>query len=57
MAVRGPAGGRIDVSDKEAVKRSAKKLGRSQEEIFAAVDRPGGNPETVAKEVRVARRT
>jgi hypothetical protein len=57
VAVRGPAGGRIDVSDKEAVKRSAKKLGRSQEEIFAAVDRPGGNPETVAKEVRVARRT
>ncbi len=50
-----PNRGRIDVSDKQMVKRWAKRLGKTQKELLAAVDKVGNNAETVVKELRTER--
>jgi hypothetical protein len=42
----------IDVSDKQIVKHLAKRLGKTQKEVFAAIDKVGSNAETVIKELR-----
>jgi Protein of unknown function (DUF3606) len=42
----------IDVSNKEIVKRWAKRLGKTQEEVLTAIEKVGSNAETVAKELR-----
>jgi hypothetical protein len=47
-----PNRGWIDVSDKEIVKRWAKKLGKTQQEVLDAIDKVGSNAETVVKELR-----
>ena len=45
----------IDVSDKQIVKRWAKRLGKTQKEVLAAIDKVGSNAETVVKELRAER--
>jgi hypothetical protein len=45
----------IDVSDTQIVKRWAKKLGKTQKEVLAAIDKVGNNAETVVKELRAER--
>jgi hypothetical protein len=47
-----PNRGWIDVSDEEIVKRWAKRLGKTQKEVLAAIDKVGSNAETVVKELR-----
>jgi hypothetical protein len=42
----------IDVSDKQTVKHWAKRLGKTQKEVLAAIDKVGSNAETVIKELR-----
>jgi hypothetical protein len=37
------------------VKRWAKRLGKTQKELLAAVDKVGNNAETVVKELRIER--
>ncbi len=50
-----PNRGWIDVSDKQMVKRWAKRLGKTQKELLAAVNKVGNNAETVVKELRIER--
>jgi hypothetical protein len=42
---------RIDLSNDIVARHWAKKLGKSQEEISAAIEKVGDNPETVCKEL------
>ena len=46
-----PDRSRIDLSQKGVAKHWAKKLGRSQEEIAAAISKVGNNADTVMKEL------
>jgi hypothetical protein len=48
---------RIDASDEKIVKRWAKRLGKTQQEVLAAIDKVGSNAETVMKELRAAKNT
>jgi Protein of unknown function (DUF3606) len=47
-----PDRSRIDLSDNEIAKHWVKKLGKSKEEIAAAISKVGHNAETVMKELR-----
>jgi hypothetical protein len=47
-----PDRSRIDLSDNEIAKHWVKKLGKSKEEIAAAISKVGDNAETVMKELR-----
>jgi len=47
-----PDRSRIDLSDYEIAKQWVKKLGKSKEEIAAAISKVGDNAETVTKELR-----
>jgi len=42
---------RIDLSDEEVARAWVKRLGRSKEEIAAAIEKVGDNAETVKKEL------
>ena len=44
-------GGKIDLADDAVARRWAKKLGKSKEEIGAAIEKVGDNCETVCKEL------
>jgi hypothetical protein len=46
-----PDRGRIDLSDEEVARAWVKRLGRSREEIAAAIEKVGDNAETVKKEL------
>jgi hypothetical protein len=46
-----PDRGRIDLSDDEVARAWVKRLGRSKEEIAAAIEKVGDNAETVKKEL------
>jgi hypothetical protein len=48
-----PDRNRIDLSDEAVAKRWAKKLGKSQDEIAAAIEKVGANCESVRKELGV----
>jgi hypothetical protein len=52
-----PNRGWIDVSDQKIVKRWAKRLGKTQKEVLAAIDKVGSNAETVIKELRAENNT
>jgi Protein of unknown function (DUF3606) len=47
-----PDRSRIDLSDYEIAKQWVKKLGKSKEEIAAAISKVGDNAKTVMKELR-----
>ena len=47
-----PDRSRIDLSDYEIAKQWVKKLGKSKEEITAAISKAGDNAKTVMKELR-----
>lgn len=46
-----PDRARIDLSDEEVVRHWAKKLGKTKEEIVAAVEKVGNNAETIKREL------
>jgi hypothetical protein len=48
-----PDRNKIDLSDEAVAKRWAKKLGKSQDDIAAAIAKVGDNCETVRKELGV----
>ena len=50
------AGNRVNISNDESARHWRKYFGTSKEEIAAAVEKVGDNPETVQKELRALER-
>lgn len=54
ISVGKPDRSRIDFTDEAVARLWVKKLGRSQEEIAAAIEKVGDNAESVKKELELA---